>query len=377
MKAQKHRLRTVVASLTGLGLVAVVLLGIVLYANRIGEARADDGREHGGPEVLTVTVVEAEPGGIERTTTQPGTLRAFEHVELYAKVSGYLKEQNVDIGSEVKKGQVLARIDAPELQKDRDHAVAVLEHARAQKAQMEAHLTAARADLETAKLVVGQKEAESRRAASNLRYRLKAFERIRTLLKESSVSAKLVDEEYDRKDAARAWKDAAELGVGTARADVKTREAKVAQAQADLKAAVANIDVAQAALDRAELFVGFTSIKSRLSGLVMVTDRNYHNEDYIRPGDRGAQKPLLVLQRRDKMRLIVQVPDVDVPYCNPGDEVRFSIGTCRPRRTASSSRASTRSRASRTRRARRAGRCASRWTCPTPGGTSATACTGR
>jgi HlyD family secretion protein len=328
MKALIHRWKKVVAGVSGLALATVVLLIVVLSANRAGEARAENGHEgHGGAEPPVVTVVKAEPGGIERTTTQPGTLRAFEHVELYAKVPGYLKGQDVDIGSEVKRGQILARIDAPELEKDKDHALAALAHARAQKLQMQAHLTAAKADLETAKLVIGQREAEARRAASNLRYRLKAFERVQTLLKQSSVSARLVDEEYDRKDAARAWKDAAELGVGTARADVKTKEAKVAGAEADLKAAVANIDVAQAALERAEIFVGFTEIRSKLNGLVVVTERNYHNGDYIRPGDRGAQRPLLVLQRRDKMRLIVLVPDADVPYCNPGDPVTFSIGT--------------------------------------------------
>ena len=46
---------------------------------------------------------------------QPGLVHAFNKAELYAKVSGYLIHQKVDIGDAVKKGQVLAEIDVPEL----------------------------------------------------------------------------------------------------------------------------------------------------------------------------------------------------------------------------------------------------------------------
>ena len=60
-----------------------------------------------------VEVVRPRAGGIPRMTVQPGSVYAFESVDLYAMVSGYLKTQDVDIGSRVKKGQVLAEIDVP------------------------------------------------------------------------------------------------------------------------------------------------------------------------------------------------------------------------------------------------------------------------
>ena len=53
-----------------------------------------------------------------------GTVRAFDYEELYAKVSGFLVNQKVDIGSQVKKGDVLAQIGAPELLPDELHAKA-------------------------------------------------------------------------------------------------------------------------------------------------------------------------------------------------------------------------------------------------------------
>src|SRR5689334_2459995 len=47
---------------------------------------------------IRVETVKPQPGGIERTTTQPGTVIAFESARLFAKISGYLKSQAVDIG---------------------------------------------------------------------------------------------------------------------------------------------------------------------------------------------------------------------------------------------------------------------------------------
>ena len=54
-------------------------------------------------------------GGMERVTSQPGTIRAFEYAPLYTKVSGFIpKTLHVDRGSQVKKGDLLAEIYDPE-----------------------------------------------------------------------------------------------------------------------------------------------------------------------------------------------------------------------------------------------------------------------
>ena len=79
----------------------------------------------------------AEEGGLGRTVVQPGQVQAFNRAQLYAKVSGYLVRQKVDIGDPVKKGQVLAEVDAPELFKARDQARAAVDQARGKIKQME------------------------------------------------------------------------------------------------------------------------------------------------------------------------------------------------------------------------------------------------
>ena len=49
-----------------------------------------------------------------RVTSQPGTIRAFEFAPLFTKVSGFIKTLQVDRGSKVKKGDLLAEIYDPE-----------------------------------------------------------------------------------------------------------------------------------------------------------------------------------------------------------------------------------------------------------------------
>src|SRR5438128_1012835 len=96
---------------------------------------------------------------LDRTTTQPGSVYSFESVQLYAGVSGYLKTLNVDIGDRVKKGQVLAQVDVPELVKQVQRYAAVVEQARARVAQMKARAVSARAEWDAARAAVPRAEA--------------------------------------------------------------------------------------------------------------------------------------------------------------------------------------------------------------------------
>src|SRR4051794_1346995 len=58
------------------------------------------------PEPNVVKVVHPTRGSIERITVQVGSIQAYETVSMFAKASGFLKTQNVDIGDKVKKGQI-------------------------------------------------------------------------------------------------------------------------------------------------------------------------------------------------------------------------------------------------------------------------------
>ena len=98
-----------------------------------------------------VQVIKPERGGMERVTSQPGTIRAFEFAALYTKVSGFVKTLNVDRGSRVKKGDLLAEIYDPERDVAVIQAKAGLEHAQAAVAQAEASILTAQATVLAAK----------------------------------------------------------------------------------------------------------------------------------------------------------------------------------------------------------------------------------
>ena len=79
----------------------------------------------------TVSVVQPKPGSPQEEVVLPGTMQAFAEAPIYARTSGYLRRRLVDIGSRVKANQLLAVIDAPELEQQLQQARADLATAEA------------------------------------------------------------------------------------------------------------------------------------------------------------------------------------------------------------------------------------------------------
>ena len=276
------------------------------------------------PEALQVQVIHPQRREVERTTTQPGSVHAFESVQLYAGVSGYLKSLNVDIGDRVKKGQPLAQVDVPDLVKQAQRCAAALEQARARVIQMGARVVSAKADLEAARATVPQAEALAKSKAAELRFRQKQLERMRDLFASKSIDERLVDEKTEQRDAAREAEISAREGVSTAKAKVDSVAAQIKQAEADVTEAEAEVRVAQAELEKADVLVGFATVVAPFDGVI--TQRNYFPFDYVRtPHESAGSVPLLTVQRMDLMRVVVQIPDRDVPLCDAGDKAIVEI----------------------------------------------------
>src|SRR5689334_15190798 len=90
---------------------------------------------------------QAAPGGI----VVPGSVSAFYWTDLFAKDSGYLSDVKVDIGDHVKKGDVLAVIDDPELAQQLAGQEALLAAKQEQAKAAEAGVQQSKALLEVAK----------------------------------------------------------------------------------------------------------------------------------------------------------------------------------------------------------------------------------
>lgn len=277
----------------------------------------------GGRGLVRVETVRPRKGGLKRLSTQPGSVHAFESADLYAKVSGFLKELPVDIGDHVRAGQVVAVLDVPELAKEVDRTAAERESAKAHVLQMRASVATAEAERKSAEAEVGQYEAQIRRDEARLSFHQKQYKRMQELFQLKSIDERLVDEKEDQYLASEAAVNAAKATVVSYKAKVVAAQAKIEQAVSDVQNAEAAVRVAEAALAKAQVFLDYTKITSPYNGVISL--RSYHRGDFIRQADQGGNLPLLRVQRIDLMRVVVQVPDRDVPYVTVGDPAVVQI----------------------------------------------------
>jgi RND family efflux transporter MFP subunit len=127
-----------------LGAVAgVVAIGVVVWGILASQrAGAELRTETESSALVTVATIKPQSQGGDAQLWLPGNVQANTDAPIYARTSGYLKRWLVDIGTLVKAGQVLAEIDAPELDQQLRQAQADL--ADAQASQKIANITADR-----------------------------------------------------------------------------------------------------------------------------------------------------------------------------------------------------------------------------------------
>ena len=159
-KRLRRRIRIVLAGL----LIVAFVLAIVGIASRI-ENRSALAKTTAADAELTVLTTHPTLSGAGDELVLPGTVSAYREAPIYARTSGYVKAWYTDIGTRVRKGQVLAEIETPEVDRQ---------------------LLQARADLATAQ--------------ANLQLALTTNARWQRLLKSQSVSAQ--DAEQKAGDAA-------------------------------------------------------------------------------------------------------------------------------------------------------------------------------
>src|ERR1700681_3344517 len=108
--------------------------------------------------IPTVALAQFIPGGTHQTLTLPGNIQPYNRAAIFARVNGYVKSWDHDIGSAVKAGQVLATIDAPDLDQQLGQAKATLASVKAN--EQIATLTANRNNILVQKQIVAQQLAD-------------------------------------------------------------------------------------------------------------------------------------------------------------------------------------------------------------------------
>jgi RND family efflux transporter MFP subunit len=108
-------------TLVGAVLLVLITAGIVTFLNRRSETEAL-AKETEAVSVPTVAVVQPQSVDGNDELVLPGNLQAFEESPIFARTNGYLLRWYKDIGSKVKKGELLAAIDTPEVDQELSQA---------------------------------------------------------------------------------------------------------------------------------------------------------------------------------------------------------------------------------------------------------------
>jgi RND family efflux transporter MFP subunit len=167
--------------------IAAVVLAVIIVVTGITTRRMADARLSEWTErqaVPVVAVATPDTRGKRTTIELPGRLEAYSQAQIFARVGGYLKEWKADIGTPVKTGELLAEIDAPDLDQQ-------IMQAEAAVASAQANLVLSRATLErghslivsgsVSKQDMDQRQADSSNKQGLLRSAQANYDRLKVL----------------------------------------------------------------------------------------------------------------------------------------------------------------------------------------------------
>jgi RND family efflux transporter MFP subunit len=233
--------------------------------------------------VPTVAVVKTTRADLSNDLVLTAEFEPFQEIDVMAKVSGYIRQINVDIGDRVREGQALATLEIPEMQDDLARASAAIEEANAD-------LATARDDLE---------RAQSAHDAAHLSYA--------RVLKVSSSEPGLVPQQE----------------VDEIHARDLVAEAQVSAAKSHIASCQQRIRVAQADEARFKTMYQYAAITAPFAGVV--TKRYANLGSLIQAGTSSQALPVVRLSENGLLRLALPVPESAVPLIHLGEPVDVKV----------------------------------------------------
>jgi RND family efflux transporter MFP subunit len=233
----------------------------------------------------TAPVASVTRGDISNTLTVAGEFQPYQEVDLHAKVSGYIRRINVDIGDQVKSGQVIATLEVPELNAEVAGAQAAVRHSQSEIARAQS----------------GVALAEAGYAALHAAYT--------RLAEAAKVRPGLV----------------AEQELDDSRAKDLDAQAKVNAAKASLEAAQEQLGVSNADHERVAALQSYSVVTAPFAGVI--TMRYADVGSLIQAGTTSDTQsmPVVKLAQSDVLRLRMPVPEEDVPFIKTGGGVEIKL----------------------------------------------------
>jgi len=297
-----------------------VMVGLALALGTAAGCTRFGGKQNGntnGPEAgVPVVVAAAEQGTMAQTLTVTGTIRAGREADVGAQISARVVEVKVREGDSVTAGQVLVTLDAAQ-------AKSQVRQARAGAEAAAARLEAAKRRLEVLEEGARPEEkaiARSRleQAESALRTAEADLKRLRGLYEEGAISKQQLDGAQTEYDTARTNRDSARQSLELMEKGARPEE--IEAGRKDVEAAAAGLDQARGMLAEAEERLGYTVIRSPLTGVVY--------ERHVEPGEitsTGGGDPLLRLADLSTVYYEAMVPERVALRVKPGQRVEVVV----------------------------------------------------
>jgi len=301
---------------TGLA-IAVTLATALGGCSRSPEKKAG----HPAQAVMRVEVVKAERHTVLRSVGEPGQLEAVETTPIHAKIAGYVRTVNTDIGQEIKKGQVLAELYVPELEAEFKQKAAAVEQSQAKKAQAEAAVKVALAAVTSSEAKLTAVQAGVKRVEADLTRWQQEYRRVEQLFNERAQTGTLVDETRSKLRSSESSRDEVRAQVTSAEATVVESRASLDQARSDVVAAASTVEVAREEARRVEAMLGYTRIEAPYDGII--TRRDVDTGHLTRPGSDAP--PLFIAARTDVVTVVVHVPETYSTEVAKGDRATVKL----------------------------------------------------
>jgi membrane fusion protein (multidrug efflux system) len=246
------------------------------------------------PEVATTEVVSRK---LERGMNLPGEILAYQDVPIYPKVSGFIDWIGVDRGSRVKKGQLLVRLIAPELEAQEHEANAKVSEAETRLAEVNRRFE--------------QVQAQKLESQAKLDADALTFKR----LKEASETPGVI---------AQNDVDVLEKTVEADRQAVTARQQIIKATTAEIGTAKNAVKAARQAEKNVADMKAYLNITAPFDG--MITERNMHDGSLAYPpSGANGYAPMLRIRELSLLRIVIPVPEIAVSDVKDGTPIDFTV----------------------------------------------------
>ncbi|MBN9419735.1 hypothetical protein ABS71_16285 [bacterium SCN 62-11] len=310
-----------------LGILLLCMLPFGLLPRWRDQAQQREARAATLQPLPQVATVQPQPGQNKQALRLPASLSGVHETTVYARADGYVRNYNVDIGDKVREGQILAQLEAPELEESLAQAQAQIvsgqasvQQARTEVLRAQANVVQVQADIDGARADIEQAQAERRQRDSDAQFANRSNQRWQALLKEEAVSLQEADQRASTYQGSMATLQASDQRIEASRSKLRSAQARlqamrseVATAQARVDSAAAQVGAYQAAARRIERQLEFLVVRAPLTGVV--TERNIDAGSLV---SAGTAKPIYKLASVDRLKVYVDVPQSSSAGVAPG-----------------------------------------------------------